>query len=80
MLNRVKYLFVPVDGHPVYESYVDYDSVVEHRSFSDLTAAVSRPFKRVVAIEQRGVGISHETYHMLKPDTRVTVVCKAAVG
>jgi hypothetical protein len=55
MLTKVRYIYVPLGGSPNYETREEHDREADHQSFAGLMAAVSRPGKKVIAIEQRGV-------------------------
>jgi hypothetical protein len=80
MLSDVKYVYVPVGGSTVYETCEYSDRVAAHQSFAELVAAVSRPGKRIIAIAQRGMDITDESYNSIRSHLRLAVVCGDVVG
>jgi hypothetical protein len=80
MLSDVIYVYVPVDGSPVYKTRNDSKFKADHQSFAELEAAVSWPGKRIIAITQRGMAVTNETYNSIQSHLRVAVVCKDVVG
>ena len=77
MLTEVRYIYVPSGGSPNYEMK-KHDRKADHQSFAGLMKAVSLPDKKVIAIEQRGVPITDETYDSIQPHLHVAVVCTDA--
>jgi hypothetical protein len=80
MLSKFKYVNIPILGPPDYETYNEFDVEAEHQTFAELMAAVSRPGKRIIAIVQRCMDVTSESYNSIQPHLRVAVACKDVVG
>ena len=79
MLSKVKYVNVPILGPPEYETWKEFDFEADHQSFAELMAAVSRPGKRIIAIAQRCMDVTDESYNSIQSHLHVAVVCKDVV-